>query len=343
MEIGVHQVGSPEDLAFEGVVAVCQAIDLELDPGDPPTPRGELAGRWFAPAPDRRMHVWLATIDGTAVGAAVSDQELDGVNDAVAELDAMTDPAWRRRGVATALVHAALPVLAADGVRSLLGWTPTEAGAAFCAALGMTHRSDERCSRLRVADVDARQQQRWIDEGADFAAGYRLEGWVGVVGDDWIEPLAQAFRAMVDAPLDDIDWQPQAVTPARVRERELSWDRMGYDTVTSLALAPDGTGAGASQILVSRLRPPIGVQADTGVVAQHRGHRLGRWLKAANLRRALEHQPALDVLETYNAESNPYMLAINVDMGYRPHRVYGTYQGGITAAKAALGAMASTT
>src|ERR671912_17830 len=128
MEIGVHQVGSPEDLAFEGVVAVCQAIDLELDPGDPPTPRGELAGRWFAPAPDRRMHVWLATIDGTAVGAAGSQQELDGA---------------------------------------------TDAGAAFCAALGMTHRSDDRCSRLRVADVDARQQQRWIDDGAVSAPGYR--------------------------------------------------------------------------------------------------------------------------------------------------------------------------
>jgi GNAT superfamily N-acetyltransferase len=343
MEIRAHQVGGPEDLAFDGAVAVCQAIDLEFDPGDPPTPRGELAGRWFAPAPNRRMHVWLVTIDGTAVGAAVSQQELDGVNDAVAELDAMTVAAARRRGVATALVRAALPVLAADGVSSLLGWTPTDAGASFCAALGMTHRSDDRCSRLRVEDVDAHQQQRWIDDAAISAAGYRLEGWVGVVGDDWLEPLAQALWAMVDAPLDDIDWQPQADTPARVRERELSWDRMGYDTVTSVALAPDGTGAGASQILVSRLRPPIGVQADTGVVAQHRGHRLGRWLKAANLRRALEHQPALELLETYNAESNPYMLAINVDMGYRPHRVYGTYQGGITAATTALGAMASTT
>ncbi len=339
----MHQVGNPEDLAFDDVVAVAQAIDLELDPGDPPTPRGELAGRLFAPAPHRRVHTWLATVDGVAVGAAVSDQDLDGVNEAVVELDAMTDPAWRRRGVAKALVHAALPVLAADGVSSLLGWIPTDAGAAFCAALGMTHRSDERCSRLLVNDVDARQQQRWIDDGAVSAAGYRLEGWVGVVGDEWLEPLAQALGAMVDAPLDDIDWQPQADTPARLRERELSWDRMGYDTVTSLALAPDGTGAGASQILVSRLRPPIGAQADTGVVAQHRGHRLGRWLKAANLRRALEHQPALELLETYNAESNPYMLAINLDMGYRPHRVYGTYQGGITAATRALGAMAATT
>src|ERR671910_2324751 len=101
MEIRVYQVGSPEDLAFNDVVAVPQAIDLELDPSDPPTPRGELAGRWFAPSPDRRMHVWLATMDGTAVGAAVSEQELDGVNDAGAALDALTDPAWRPRGGGT--------------------------------------------------------------------------------------------------------------------------------------------------------------------------------------------------------------------------------------------------
>ena len=187
MEIRAQQVRGPEDLAFDDAVAVCQAIDLELDPGDPPTPRGELAGRWFAPAPNRRVHVWLATIDGTGVGAAVSQQELDGVNDAVA--------AARRRGVATALVRAALPVLAADGVSSLLGWAPTDAGASFCAALGMTHRSDDRCSRLRVEDVDAHQQQRWIDDGAVSAAGYRLEGWVGVVGDRWLEPLS-TYSAM---------------------------------------------------------------------------------------------------------------------------------------------------
>jgi hypothetical protein len=43
------------------------------------------------------------------------------------------------------------------------------------------------------------------------------------------------------------------------------------------------------------------------------------------------------VLETYNAESNPYMLAINVDMGYRPHRAFATYQGDLAGARASLG------
>jgi mycothiol synthase len=89
--------------------------------------------------------------------------------------------------------------------------------------------------------------------------------------------------------------------------------------------------------MASRLRPSVGRQGDTGVVEAHRGHGLGRWLKAENLRRALAHQPGIDVIETYNAESNPYMLAINVDMGFRPHRTYGTWQGPVAAAAEVLG------
>jgi hypothetical protein len=62
------------------------------------------------------------------------------------------------------------------------------------------------------------------------------------------------------------------------------------------------------------------------VAAAHRGHRLGRWLKADNLARARAHQPALAVLQTGNAESNAHMLAINIDQGYKPHRVITNYQ-----------------
>jgi hypothetical protein len=88
---------------------------------------------------------------------------------------------------------------------------------------------------------------------------------------------------------------------------------------------------------VSRLRPEIAQQADTGVVGVHRGHRLGRWLKAETLRLALAREPRIAVVETYNAEENPYMLAINVDMGFRPHHVYGCYQGSVAGGLAALG------
>ena len=111
----------------------------------------------------------------------------------------------------------------------------------------------------------------------------------------------------------------------------------GYDPVTTLALAPDGSPAGMTQLLVSRHRPEVGQQDDTGVLPAHRGHALGRWLKAANLRLARRHEPALAVVETYNAESNPWMLAINVAMGFRPHVTYRWFQGSVVGARAALG------
>ena len=60
-------------------------------------------------------------------------------------------------------------------------------------------------------------------------------------------------------------------------------------------------------------------------------------MKAENLRRALAHQPGIAVIETYNAESNPHMLAINVEMGFRPHRAFSTWQGPVSAAAAFLG------
>ena len=54
---------------------------------------------------------------------------------------------------------------------------------------------------------------------------------------------------------------------------------------------------------------------------------MGRWLKAENLRRALDHQPAIEVVETFNATSNAHMMAVNDAMGFRRHRAFSTYQG----------------
>src|SRR5690606_4435687 len=132
--------------------------------------------------------------------------------------------------------------------------------------------------------------------------------------------LCRALGAMTDAPLDDLDWTIPRLTTEQLTDREAAWARRGFEIATALALAPDGGAAGATQLLVSRHRPALGHQYDTGVLAEHRGHGLGRWLKAANLRQVLEQQPALAVVDTDNAESNPYMLAINVDMGFRPYR-----------------------
>jgi GNAT superfamily N-acetyltransferase len=332
--VEVTEPGSPD---FAALLAVRQGADAELNPTDPVTPAAELAAELFLTPPDLHAQGWLATDGGAPVGALTLQQHRDGVNDAAIELDAMTLPAHRRRGVARALLRVGLDAVAALGGTSVIGWSVAEPGAALCRTLGLTHRQDDRESRLRIADLDADQQRRWIEEAPARAAGYRLEGWVGVTPDEWAEPLARALASMVDAPIDGFDWTVQPVRPDELVGRERWWDARGFDVVTTLALAPGGEPAGASQILVSRLRPTVANQADTGVVAAHRGHRLGRWLKAENMRRALAHAPGIEVVDTMNAESNPHMLAINVDMGFRPHHAYATFQGDLATARAAVG------
>jgi len=333
----VVEVTNGDGPELAGLLAVWRAADAEVDPDDPPVPEEELRADLFAAPALHRKRAWLATVDDEPVGAAVIDQELDGANDATIALSVIVPPARRRCGVGRALARVALPAVVEAGGTSVYGWPLVPAGAEFCRALGMTHRQDDRCSRVRLADVDDEQQRRWRDDAPGRAAGYRLVGWVGVCPDEWAQPLAGALAAMVDVPLDDVDWDPQPRTAAQVQDRERWWDAMGYDLVTTLALAPDGSAAGVSQILASRLRPLVGQQGDTGVVAAHRGHALGRWLKSENLRRAREHQPGIEVLQTFNAESNPYMLAINVEMGFRPHRAFSTWQGPVEGAAEALG------
>jgi RimJ/RimL family protein N-acetyltransferase len=59
-------------------------------------------------------------------------------------------------------------------------------------------------------------------------------------------------------------------------------------------------------------------QLITLVDPDHRGHRLGTVVKIENLRYILSHEPALRVIDTYNAAVNDHMISINEAMGFRP-------------------------
>ena len=75
--------------------------------------------------------------------------------------------------------------------------------------------------------------------------------------------------------------------------------------------------AGTPSSLSRRERPEIGDQHDTAVVRAHRGHRLGLLLKAGMLLWLAEVEPQLETVDTWNAESNDHMIAVNEALGYR--------------------------
>jgi len=78
-----------------------------------------------------------------------------------------------------------------------------------------------------------------------------------------------------------------------------------------------GELAGQTVVIVPAVQPWIASQLDTSVVEGHRGHRLGMSLKIAMLRELAEAEPQVRTLETWNAASNSYMIAVNETLGYR--------------------------
>jgi hypothetical protein len=57
----------------------------------------------------------------------------------------------------------------------------------------------------------------------------------------------------------------------------------------------------------------------------HRGHRLGTAVKIANLRALQQACPEATEVKTQNAETNAWMVGINVRLGFRPVGVVPEY------------------
>lgn len=335
-----HVVGDRPDL-LEAMAAVRAVTDLDINPDDPPIPAEELAGELFVESVAVRHAGWVALLDGEPAGELTVSAEKAGENAELLDIETLSVvPARRRRGVADALVAAALEWGTRDGRTSVVFWVPMLPGGegrAYAERCGCTMRLHERCSRLSVTDLDHDQQGEWLRRGRDRTDGYRIVQWVGPVPDEHVDALVDAHRAMEDMPTDELQWTITPMTPERLRSRDEAWLAAGRCNVSTLALAADGSAAGLSELQINSHRPEIAGQGDTGVVAGHRGRGLGRWLKAENLRLALETEPRVRVVETYNAESNPWMLDINVAMGFRPHIGYQAFQGDIASVRQVLG------
>ena len=107
-------------------------------------------------------------------------------------------------------------------------------------------------------------------------------------------------------------------TAERVRAYEQAQIDSGFRFYRIVARHRDsGELAGLSVVTVDREDPRIGDQQDTSVVRSHRGHRLGQLLKADMMRWLAEVEPQLETVDTFNAESNDHMVAVNERLGYR--------------------------
>lgn len=318
---------------IDELTVVHTPVSVEFAPDLPPIGAAELA-LWLFQYPDRRpQRTWLARLDGVPAGA-VKMMLPANANITHAEPHAIVAPAFRRYGVATALLHTALHAVA-PGRDTVSAWIERGPGEMLSERIGLTTRQVIRNGRLRLRELDDAQQRRWIDEAPGLAAGYRIVSWRGDYPEELMAEVCAAFDAMADTPLDDLDFDIVATTPEMIRDGDRAAEGL-LDQFGSLALDANGEPAGITELAVNRHRPMTAQQGDTAVVPAHRGHGLGRWLKAANLRQARAAHPGLEFVTTYNAESNPHMLAINDEMGFRPYKEYLAIQGDLAAALVSL-------
>lgn len=197
---------------------------------------------------------------------------------------------------------------------------------------GFELEQTERQSLLRIpADrgAFARRVAAMRDEVHDFAGDtYELLSWSGPTPDDVVDDMAVLrSRMSVDVPSADLSLGEERWDAERVRTADERSRRRGFDVLTAVVRhRPSGSLAGYTQLYWRADAPAAVFQEDTLVHGDHRGHRLGMLIKAANLASLLEVNPDADRVHTWNATENSFMLAINEALGFEMNGVEGAWQ-----------------
>lgn len=296
-------------------------------------------------------HGYLAAVeDGRTLGGVAFELPMQD-NEGTGWLDIFVRPDERGRGVGSALHDAALDWLRAQGRTVAQASTDQRSEPAegpgtlapstgigrvaadspdvrFMQSRGWSLEQVERRSVLPLPLEDGALERFEAEAAAAAGSDYRLVTWAGRTPERWLEQYAYLMSRMsTDPPVGGMDWTEQAWPTTRVLTMEERARAGGYRIyVLAAEHVPTGTLAAFTNFWAPPHTDECVHQGDTLVVPEHRGHRLGMWVKAANLRRLLAEQPGVQRVDTWNAEENEWMLAINVALGFRPRGGAGVWQ-----------------
>ncbi len=297
------------------VLNAARAVDSPWRPEDTPHSRAMQVRHGWDLSPVAHL---LACAEGVPVGVAeVELGEWD--NRDLAWVYLTVHPAHRRRGHGTRILGRVVELAAAHGRTKLggSGWE-TDAAAGFAARHGYPRVSQEVYRVVRPLDLASGLVEEAYAEAAPYAADYELVRVTGRTPEDLLPGVASMTAAINDAPLDDLDFEDEVFPVQRIRDYETATVDSGHRLYRLLARHL-GTGelAGHTVVAVDEERPELAHQHDTSVVRAHRGHRLGLLLKAEMMRWLAESEPQVASIDTWNAESNDHMIAVNERLGYQ--------------------------
>ncbi len=204
-----------------------------------------------------------------------------------------------------------------------------EQGVRFLLDRGYTLEQIYRMSVLRLplppealATQLAAAQER---AGSD----YRVHTWTNPTPEAWVDDVAIVMNRMsTDIPSGNLEIEEEPWDAARVHLRDEQRARAKRRAlIAAVEHIPSGNLVAYNGLSMSEtdLTRPVH-QAETLVLKEHRGHRLGTIVKIANIQHLARVNPGAPLIFTDNAEENRHMLDVNEAVGFEAIAYQGAWQ-----------------
>lgn len=327
----MSRVGDDERLdRWHAVTDAAFAADFDAFPADPVDERRPaLAGRYG----DEDVLLSVGEVDGKPVVSASSRMPVHD-NLTLGNVDVWVHPDHRRHGYGRAALEFVLDELRATGRTTVLFEIPDRIhgadgspGEALVSSVGARRMTFDRRRLLDLHSLDRERLTELWKQATDASEGYTRIAWRDRTPDEHLDDLLVLVAAMsTDPPQGDLELEPERWSVERFRRLEQSYLDRGR-TRLFVAVRHDASGqlVGYTDIGVPA-GSAVGYQWDTIVRADHRGHRLGLLLKIANLHQVRADLPDVHYLNTWNADENAHMVAVNTAVGFVAMEGWGEWQ-----------------
>jgi mycothiol synthase len=310
------------------VVPFHNRVLQELHPRRRPLTIEEFRARFLSP----KMRVLLFGISAEnreLVALGISLRWVGGTNAHLQYLQILVKQDMRRHGLGRALLQHGLEI-AERTDRNVITVDVVDtvpAGEAFALSVGADLGLREHINVVAVSDLDVSMLQKWRREGPQRTPGYELLSWVDGYPREFDAQIALLFViADEDMPFEDAAFDPELETAESVRERLDRTHATIRRTTSAVRHVASGMIVGFSELVTGQSDDPTLDTTLTVVHRDHRGHALGKWIKADALLRALDRFPHATHIQTENVFSNAPMLGINDAIGFRPEHTLSSYQ-----------------
>jgi GNAT superfamily N-acetyltransferase len=241
--------------------------------------------------------------------------------------DLYVRPDARRRGLGSSWLPLLGDLMDAHGCTVLGIGTEDAPGHAFLRWLGAESKLSGAENRLKLADVDWKMVERWVNDGPKRSPQTKLVTYDGPLPESMWDDFAPQLSSMLNTmPFEGLDHGEIVVTPDHIRDFYARLEIGREQLHTILTREPDGVISAITDMTWAPHRPAIINQQFTGVRPDARGRGLGKWIKAAMLAHLRDLYPEAQWVATQNAGSNAPMLAINKQLGFKQYRAETEYQ-----------------